>query len=219
MQSLPDTHRLRGRVSGRDCTIARVGVYLRSIDGLEWFGDEADGFGYLAAGVNEELWRRGLPAFTSVPEAAPYGRSSGLEFEEKLVPQIESFVALCEEHLSAEEIETLCAWTFMVPVSLEEEIWLPIPADAAHEEMIAGAPQVLALAERMAAVLGLPVEARETGDGRNALTAWFLDGSAKELAGPSRAAWATDLDAAFYVAVFLRAARFSLRHGRPIRYS
>ena len=51
------------------------------------------------------------------------------------------------------------------------------------------------------------------------LTCWFLDGQAKETAAARPGPWADDLDAAFYVALYLRAAQHSLRRGCPIVYS
>jgi hypothetical protein len=133
-----------------------VGSYLRSVDALEWFGQDEDGFGYLAAAVNAVLERRGLPVYDVVPDEARLARGSGARFKEKLVPPIDTFAELCQEHLTAEEAETLCVWEVLLPISLDPEIWLPIPADSPHESMIAGAPQVLPLAERLAAILELP---------------------------------------------------------------
>lgn len=62
---------------------------------------------------------------------------------------------------------------------------------------------------------GLPGDI-PAGSGNLGLTTWFLDGHAKERAGSEP--WGKDLDAAFYVALFLRAARHSLRYGCPIAY-
>jgi len=48
------------------------------------------------------------------------------------------------------------------------------------------------------------------------LTMWFLDGPARELAARRDGLWTEDLEAAFYVAVYLRAAQHSLRRGCPV---
>lgn len=73
------------------------------------------------------------------------------------------FLALCQTHLSREESEILCGWTVLVPFSLDEEIWLPIDS-ADYKPMMVGAPQVLPLAETLAAATDLPAESLETCD-------------------------------------------------------
>ncbi|MFF7450109.1 MULTISPECIES: hypothetical protein [unclassified Streptomyces] len=197
-----------------------MGIYLTSIGAEEWFdeGEDADeeedaGFGAVASGLNEELRRRGLPPYESVPP-----ESDDLAFSEKLSPPMDGFVALCGAHLTREEEERLCGWSVLVPVSLDEEIHLPIGSAYTDETVIAGAPQVLALAQRLAWAIGLPpvlpVESPHLG-----LTRWLLDGSARETAAARPGPWADDLDAAFYVGLYLRAAQYSLRHGCPIVYS
>lgn len=146
-------------------------------------------------------------------------RGSGQAFEEKLIPSMDGFGALCQAHLSREEVEIFCGWTVMVPVSLDEEIWLPV--DSGHTEsstMVAGAPQVLAMAERLAAVIGLPAETPAMCDSLD-LTMWFMNGAAKELAAARPGPWSDDLDTAFYAALFLRSAQHSIRRGCPIVYS
>lgn len=167
----------------------------------EWVGGVADG-------VDRELGRRGVAGFE-------VGAGSREDFEEKLVPGMDGFGALCRARLSAAEVATLCDWTVLVPVSLDEPIRLPIGSAYTDFTLVAGAPQVLGIAERLAAALGLPGDI-PAGSGDLGLTAWFLDGHAKERAGSEP--WGKDLDAAFYVALFLRAARHSLRYGCPIAY-
>ncbi|WNZ10021.1 hypothetical protein [Streptomyces sp. 11x1] len=207
-----------------------MGIYLVSVDAEEWFGEgegegehEEEGRGRVATALNEELGRRGLPAYDSVPAArpvrAPFVRGAGLDFEEKLVPPMDGFMRLCEAHLTREEVETLCGWTVLVPLSLEEDVWLDgVESSFAESTMVAGAPQVLALAERLAAAVELPPETPEMCDNLD-LTTWFLDGQAKTLAATRPGPWAEDLDMAFYVAVYLRAAQHSIRRGCPIVYS
>ncbi|WP_406362300.1 hypothetical protein OID55_33880 [Streptomyces sp. NBC_00715] len=204
-----------------------MGIYLVSISASEWSGEdenddeddeEGTGYGPRAAALNDALRARGLPPFTSLPEEAPFVRGSGLAFEEKLVPPMDGFVALCEDHLSPAEADLLCGWTLLVPISLDEEIRLPVASAYTDETMVAGAPQVLALAERLAEAVGLPSAVPATSDNLE-LTTWFRDGAAKDLAATRPGPWADDLDAAFYVAVYLRAAQFVLRRGSPVAYS
>jgi hypothetical protein len=81
--------------------------------------------------------------------------------------------------------------------------------------MVAGAPQVLAIAKKLAAAIDLPAETPATSDNLD-LTMWFMEGGAKELAAARPGPWSDDLDTAFYVALFLRAAQHSIRRGCPI---
>ena len=100
-----------------------MGIYLVSVDAEDWFSaDEEEGRARAATALNDELGRRDLPPYTSVPGRTAFVRGSGLAFEEKLVPPMDGFARLCEAHLSREETETLCGWTLLVPVSLEEDI-------------------------------------------------------------------------------------------------
>ncbi|GAA3810965.1 hypothetical protein GCM10022403_051000 [Streptomyces coacervatus] len=197
-----------------------MGIYLVSVDAQEWFDEDEEegGRGAVAAALDEELRRRGLPPYTSVPEEADFVRGSGLSFEEKLVPPMDGFAALCQEHLSREEEEVLCGWTLLVPLSLDKEIWLPVASAYTDATMVAGAPQVLGLAERLATAVALPVDEIPATNDNLDLTMWFLDGPAKELAATRPGPWSEDLDAAFYVAVYLRAAQHSLRRGCPVVY-
>ncbi|MGW0845533.1 hypothetical protein ACWD26_36450 [Streptomyces sp. NPDC002787] len=205
-----------------------MGIYLVSVGAEDWFeeGEEPeDGWGRVASALSEELGRRGLPAYGpgSVPEETDFVRGSGLAFEEKLVPRMDGFVRLCEAHLTHEETETLCGWTVLVPFSLDDDIWLDVESgdDSGDQEsiMVAGAPQVLALAERLATVVELPTaEVPELCDNLE-LTMWFLDGSAQALAARRPGPWSDDLDAAFYVALYLRAAQHAIRRGCPMACS
>ena len=192
-----------------------MGVYLVDVDAQEWFGEDTGegGMGAIAKGLDAELARRGLPPYTSVPE-----RDTAPGFEEKLSPSMRGFDALCRSELTPAERALLGDWSVLVPVSLDEEIRLPIGSAYTDETVIVGAPQVLALAERLAAVLELPVEIPEV-TGNLDLTFWFLEGEAEELAAARPGSWSQDLDTAFYVALYLRAAQHALRRGCPLTYS
>ncbi|WEV26443.1 hypothetical protein OYE22_15465 [Streptomyces sp. 71268] len=190
-----------------------MGVYLTSVGAEEWFGDEEDGWGRVASALDAELRRRGLPPYEDVPAETDFVRGSGQAFEEKLTPDMTGFLALCRTHLSREETETLCGWSVLVPFSLDEEIWLPIESDD-YESMVAGAPQVLPLAEKLAAAIDLPAETPATCDNLD-LSTWFRH-EARGLATSRTGPWTKDLDTAFYVALFLRAAQHSIRRGCPI---
>ena len=185
-----------------------------SVDALEWLGTDEVSFGELAAALNRELVGQGLPAYEPVPSEAPFSRGSGLAFEEKLSRSMDGFGTLCEQYLTAEEIETLSGWSIMVPVSFEE-VWLRLRPWDAEESMVVGAGQVLVLAERLASAIELPGEVPRTCDNLD-LTMWFQE-QAAEMAETKPGPWSTDLDAAFYVALYLRAAQYSLQRGCPMR--
>ncbi|MFJ5840644.1 hypothetical protein ACIQGO_28525 [Streptomyces shenzhenensis] len=190
-----------------------MGVYLVSVGAEEWFGDEEDEWGEVASALNAELRRRGLPPYKDVPPEADFAPGSGQAFEEKLTPDMTGFLALCQTHLSREQSKILCGWTVLVPFSLDEEIRLPIDS-ADYQSMVAGAPQVLPLAEKLAAAIDLPAETPATCDNLD-LSMWFRH-QAKKLATTRTGPWTKDLDTAFYVALFLRAAQHSIRRGCPI---
>lgn len=191
-----------------------MGVYLVSVGAREWSDEDEEegGKGAIAAGLDAELRRRGLPPYTSSAKEEP-----ATWFEEKLSPPMDGFAALCRAHLTPDEQETMGEWSVLVPVSLDEEIRLPIGSAYTDETVIAGAPQVLALAERLAAVVGLPAEVPEE-PGNLGLTFWFLEGEAEALAATRPGPWSEDLDTAFYVALYLRAAQHALRRGCPMTY-
>ncbi|MFE7095405.1 hypothetical protein [Streptomyces erythrochromogenes] len=190
-----------------------MGVYIVSVGAEEWSGDEEDGWGKVASALNAELGRRGLPPYEDVPAEADFVRGSGQSFEEKLARPMTGFLDLCRTYLSREESELLCGWTVLVPVSLDEEIWLPVHCDD-HDSMVAGAPQVLPLAERLAAAIDLPSEVPVACDNLD-LSTWFRH-RAGEPATARAGQWSKDLDAAFYVALFLRAAQHAIRRGCPV---
>lgn len=192
-----------------------MGVYLVDVGAGEWLSEDTGegGMGAIAKGLDAELARRGLAPYASVPE-----RDFGSAFEEKLSPSMQGFDALCRARLTPAEHELIGGWSVLVPVSLDEEIRLPIGSAYTDETVIAGAPQVLALAERLAAALELPVGIPEV-TGNLALTFWFLEGEAEELAAVRPGPWSQDLDTAFYVALYLRAAQHALRQGCPLTYS
>jgi hypothetical protein len=196
-----------------------MGIYLVSVGAQEWFdADEEEGRGAVAAGLNEELRRRGLPPYESVPEETEFLRGAGLQFEEKLVPSMNGFLELARDHLAPSEPDTLLDWCVLVPVSLDAEVELPVESSYSDTTVIAGAPQILGLARRLAEAVRLPLDEIPEACDNLDLTAWFLDGEAKRVAAARPGPWAEDLDAAFYVALYLRAAQHSLRRGCPIVY-
>ncbi|MFC8953588.1 hypothetical protein ACFT8P_13235 [Streptomyces sp. NPDC057101] len=192
-----------------------MGVYLVSVTAQDWSQPGEDGYGDVAAALNAELKRRALPPY-ELPRAA--WEAPGW-FEEKVSPSMDGFVTLCRTRLTDAELSTLLDWSVLVPFALEETIVLPVgTAFSGEETVVAGAPQVLALAERLAGAVELPVDAIPAGENL-ALSLWFLEGGAGRAARARPGPWAEDRDAAFYVALYLRAAQYSMRYGSPMTYS
>ncbi|PKW12480.1 hypothetical protein SAMN05428944_0246 [Streptomyces sp. 1222.5] len=192
-----------------------MGVYVVSVAAQDWSRPGEDGYGDVAAALNTELERRALPPY----ELRQAAREAPGWFEEKVSQPMDGFVALCRTRLTDAELSTLLDWSVLVPFTLEEEIVLPVgTAYSGEETAVAGAPQVLALAERLADAVALPVDAMPAGDNL-ALSLWFLQGGAEWTARVRPGAWVEDRDAAFYVALYLRAAQYSLRYGCPMTYS
>ncbi|WP_037625217.1 hypothetical protein [Streptomyces aureus] len=194
-----------------------MGMYLVSVCAEDWFTEDEDGWGDVATALNGELRLRGLPPYESVPGEADFVRGSGQTFEEKLIPSMDGFWDLCQAHLSREDAETVCGWTLLVPFSLDGTITLPVESGYSDSTVVVGAPQLLPMAQRLAAAVELPPETPQMCDNLD-LTTWFRDGAAKELATARPGPWSDDLDTAFYVALFLRAAEHSIRRGCPMAY-
>ncbi|MEU3430503.1 hypothetical protein [Streptomyces gardneri] len=192
-----------------------MGVYLVSVTAQDWSQLGEDGYGDVAAALNTELERRGLPPY-ELRQAT--GEAPGW-FEEKVSPSMDGFVALCRTRLTDAELSALLDWSVLVPFALEEEIVLPVgTAYSGEETVVAGAPRVLALAERLADAVELPVDAIPAGENLT-LSLRFLEGGAERTARARTGPWAEDRDAAFYVALYLRAAQHSIQHDCPMTYS
>ncbi|MDQ0584905.1 hypothetical protein [Streptomyces rishiriensis] len=194
-----------------------MGVYLVSVTARDWSEPGEDGYGDVAAALNTELGRRGLP-----PYRPPETVRDAPGFEEKISPAMDGFTALCRAHLTGAELSTLLDWSVLVPLPLEEEIVLPVgTAYTEDESTVAGASRVLALAERLAEAVALPLDAIPAGK-HLALSLWFMEeptgGGARKTAGTRPGPWTDDPAAAFYVALYLRAAQYSLRHACPMTY-
>jgi len=189
-----------------------MGMYLVSVSTQDWSEPGEDGHGDVASALNEELARRGLPAYE------PLAREDPGWFEEKISRSMDGYTALCRAHLTEAETQDLLDWTLLVPLSLEEKIVLPVGGAYSDDTPVAGAPRVLALTERLAGITGLPLDAIPVTGGNLELMLWFeeeVEKTAEARPGP----WTDDLDAAFYVALYARAAQYSLRHGCPLTYS
>ncbi|MEV7117223.1 hypothetical protein [Kitasatospora griseola] len=148
-----------------------MGIYLVSADVEEWFG------GAVAAALDEELARRGLPP--QLPPAA-----SAAPFEEKVMPPMGTFGALCREVLAPEEAAGLLDWTELVPVPFDGVIELPVPSTYGDRTVVFSAHRLLPLAERLAAVLELPEDLRRSGARTMEVSSWFLDATGNRTRSP-----------------------------------
>ncbi|MGV9560102.1 hypothetical protein [Streptomyces sp. NPDC003522] len=193
-----------------------MGVYLVSIDEREWSSEEEGGYGAVAAALGDELRRRGLPPYRPGPGPAA-GRGGGW-FEEKAAPPMAGFDAFCRDRLTEAECEAFYGWTVLLPVPLAEPVVLPFGSAYTDETVVAGAPRALAVGERLAGLLGLPLDAIPATGADLELSLWFTTDAVRGTAAARPGPWADDLDTAFYAAVYLRAAQYSLRHGCPITY-
>ncbi|MFJ8106079.1 hypothetical protein [Streptomyces sp. NPDC096132] len=191
-----------------------MGIYLVSVSSQDWSPAGEDGHGDIASALNAELARRGLP-----PYEAKGGPGAPDWFEEKLSPSMDGFDALCRERLTPDERDALLGWSLLVPFALAEAVPLPVASSYTDETLVVGAPYVLGLAERLAGAIGLPLDLIPATFRALELTAWFLDGAADKAATTRPGPWADDLSSAFYTAVYLRAAQYSLRHGCAMTYS
>lgn len=174
-----------------------MGIYMVSVTAQDWHGAYEGGLAEIASALNGELGRRGLPPYDPVPGPVP-------PFEEKLVPSMEDFSVLCREHGA----DDLLTWSVLVPVSLDSQVTAAREEEPEDPAVIAGAPQVLAMAERLAAAVDLPPGSLAPA-GPLSLTSWFFDAHARGVPGA---------DTAFYTALYLHAARHCLVHGCPVVY-
>ncbi|MFF3859743.1 hypothetical protein [Streptomyces sp. NPDC002209] len=175
-----------------------MGIYMVSVTAEDWHDGDEGGRAEIASGLNRELGGRGLPPYAPGPGPAP-------RFEEKMIAPMDGFAELCREH----GVDDLLAWSVLVPVSLDSEITVATQEEPEEPVTIAGAPQVLLMAELLAASVPLPPEVL-AASGPLALTSWYVDACAREVPGADRT---------FHTALYLHAARHCLAHGCPVLYS
>ncbi|MFF2197850.1 hypothetical protein [Streptomyces sp. NPDC058157] len=192
-----------------------MGTYLCSVDADDWSDDEI--LGPVALLLGSELGRRGL-ALGAPPPPADFVPQSGTSFEEKLYRPMRSFEALCRAQPDGEECcEALLGWDLLIPVDFEGALTLPVPSAYSDTTTVHSAHRTLAAAQRLAARLALPPQLPRHCDNLD-LGNWFDDAAVAQAAAAHPGAWADDLDAAFYTALYLRAAEHALRWQCPMSY-
>ncbi|MER5352745.1 hypothetical protein ABT093_20725 [Kitasatospora sp. NPDC002551] len=190
-----------------------MGVYLVSVEADEWLDDEV--FGAVGREIDAALAGRGLPPFVC-PPVTGFQAGSGSHFEEKLYRPISGFSEFCGE-LADGTVEALLGWDVLLPVELDAPLVLPVACAYNDVTAVGDARRTLAAARRVAELLALPPGIPEHCDNLE-IGLWFdRHASAAAVGSPGR--WTEDLDVAFYAALFLRAAEYTLRRGRPLAYS
>ncbi|MFE6870188.1 hypothetical protein ACFVFS_27000 [Kitasatospora sp. NPDC057692] len=190
-----------------------MGVYLVSVGAGDWLDDEV--YGAVGRELDTALAGRGLPPFVC-PPAAEFRAGSGLNFEEKMYRPISGFSEFCGE-LADGTLEALVGWDVLLPVGLDAPLVLPVECAYNDITAVGDAHRALAAARRLAELLALPPGIPEHCDNLE-ISTWFAEHAAAAAAA-SPGPWTRDLDVAFYAALFLRAAEYALRHGRPLTYS
>ncbi|MGW1517393.1 hypothetical protein [Streptomyces sp. NPDC002287] len=192
-----------------------MGIYVCSVDAGDW-SDE----GVLrptAQALDAELSRRGLPA-CAPPAAAEFVRRSGMSFEEKMYRPLQTFEDLCRAQSDGQDsYDALLGWDLLVPVDFEDSLTLPVPAPYSDDTTVLSAHRTLRAARRLAVRLALPPQVPRECDNLG-LGNWFDSPATAEAAASHPGPWAEDLDAAYYTALYLRAAEHSLRRRCPINY-
>jgi len=191
-----------------------MGVYLVSAnsehleDGSPWI----DVFTML----DEAFTEMGIDNGIQIPVYRHQPRGTRRVFEEKLIFSGDGFDELCRRELSSGDAEVF-NWDVLVPVDFEGAIELPLKNYYSQTTTVRCAQRILPVAMRLTAAIELPAEVPEYCDNLQ-LTSFFGDfeergyAASVNLAGP----WRDDLDMAFHVALFLRAAEHSIRLRCPM---
>ncbi|MFI8423605.1 hypothetical protein [Streptomyces sp. NPDC085479] len=192
-----------------------MGIYVCSVDADDW--SDEDILRPTAQALDAELSQRGL-APCPPPSAVEFVPQSGTSFEEKMYRPMRTFEALCRAQSDGQDsYDALLEWDLLVPIDFEDSLTLPVPAPYSENTSVLSAHRALRTAKRLAAHLALPPHVPRRCDNLD-LGNWFDSPAAAEAAVSHPGPWAEDLDAAYYTALYLRAAEHSLRRRCPISY-
>ncbi|MEW1635967.1 hypothetical protein AB0469_18035 [Streptomyces sp. NPDC093801] len=192
-----------------------MGIYVCCVHADDWSDDDI--LGPTARLLDGELVGRGLPPCPP-PPAGDFVPRSGASFEEKMYRPMQTFEDLCRAQPDGEECcEALLGWDLLIPVDFEGALNLPVSGPYNDTTTVHSARRVLGTARRLAAHLALPPQVPRHSDGLG-LGNWFDSPAAARAATTHPGAWADDLDAAYYTALYLRAAEHSLRRQCPMNY-
>jgi hypothetical protein len=194
-----------------------MGVYLVSASTVDLEDDESCWPAVFTA-LAEELEELGVEAEIRIPVNAAHPRGSRYQFEEKLIPAMEGFSALCLKELGAQDAAVF-DWDLLVPLDFEGVIELEVPSSYSDTTTVRSAQRLLPLARRIADSLELPEDLPADSDSLQ-LTTYFMDVEEGDgAAGTSAGRWREDPGTAFYAAMFLRAAEHSLGQSCPMFYT
>ena len=207
-------------LSVRSRTLGPMGMYLVSASTLD-LEDESCWPAVFTA-LAEELEELGVEAEIRIPVHAAHPRGSRYQFEEKLIPAMDGFSALCAKELAAGDAAVF-DWDLLVPFDFEGVIELQVPNSYSDTTSVRSAQRLLPVARRVADSLELPDDLPDDCDSLQ-LTTYFmdLDEGEDEAERPATVAggrWREDPGTAFYAAMFLRAAEHSLGQSCPMFYS
>lgn len=193
-----------------------MGIYMVSVTAEDW--DDEEVLKPTAQALAAELARLGLPPLVPPPTHS-FVPGSGTTFEEKLNRPMDSFHHLCRTQPDGRDLaDTLLGWELLLPIRLPHPIELRAPSFDRDTTIVASAHTVLAAARTVADQLALPPQVPPYCDNLE-LTNWFTSGEVQRAAATHPGPWQHDLDAAFYAAMYLRAAEHSLRTTCPLQYS
>ncbi|MGW8954703.1 hypothetical protein [Streptomyces sp. NPDC055709] len=131
---------------------------------------------------------------------------------------METFEGLCREQVDGQEYyDVLLGWDLLIPVDFEGTLELPIPAPYSENTTVCSAYRTLKAAQGLARHIALPPQVPHHCANLD-LGNWFDSLAAAEATATHPGILAQDLDAAYYVALYLRAAEHSLRQKCPINY-
>lgn len=188
-----------------------MGIYLVSIGSEDW--DDEEVLKPTARALTTELRRLKLPPLTPPPPHA-FVPGSGTTFEEKLNRPMDSFSALCRAQPDGQDrSDALLGWDLLLPITLPEPIELRVLASRRHHDRPfrrhrpcrrSDAGPTTGTSPADAGVLRQPQPHQLVRQPRG-------PASSRNAPGP----WQDNLDAAFYTAMYLRAAEHSLRNACP----
>jgi hypothetical protein len=190
-----------------------MGVYLVSAD-TECLEDDSPWVTVFAL-LDQVFTEMGIDGGIQIPRYRDQPRGTGHCFEEKLIPPLGGFSALCQRELN-ERDAAVFDWDLLVPVDFDGVIELPLRNYYSSPTRVRSAQRMLPVARRLAEVIELPAQVPMYCDNLQ-LTSYFMDleeagHAASAPAGP----WRDDLGTAFWVALSLRAAEHSIRLRCPL---
>lgn len=192
-----------------------MGVYL--VGASTYYLGEGSCWPAVFTELAEALVNVGIDAEVRVPTYVRRPRGSGYEFEEKLIPSMTGFSALCSAELSAGDADVF-DWSLLVPFDFEGVLELQVPSSYSRTTSVRSAQRMIPVAQRLGDLVELPASLPTCCDNLQ-LTGYFMD--LEEGQHPTKPAgrWLEDQATAFYTALYLRAAEHSLKLNCPMFYT